>query len=87
LKTLHYPLLHALELGVRHHASASGSVSLPNTHYCALQEAAVPFAPGTKMMGCMYGPGHDELLQQDMRNTAALGVQVSATIQVGAGTG
>jgi hypothetical protein len=50
----------------------------------ALQEAAVPFAPGTKMMGCMYGPGHDELLQQDMRNTAALGVQVSATIQVGA---
>jgi hypothetical protein len=49
----------------------------------ALQEAAVPFAPGTKMLGCMYGPGHDELLQQDMRNAAALSVQVSATIQVG----
>jgi hypothetical protein len=66
-------------VGIRQQAPTT-SASHP-----ALQEAAVPFAPGTKMMGCMYGPGHDELLQQDMRNTAALGVQVSATIQVGAG--
>eukprot|EP00882_Tetradesmus_deserticola_P005064 GHRQ01005335.1.p1 GENE.GHRQ01005335.1~~GHRQ01005335.1.p1 ORF type:complete len:234 (+),score=77.69 GHRQ01005335.1:439-1140(+) len=51
-----------------------------------LKEASVPFAPGTKMVGFMYGPGHDELLQQDMHNTAALGVQTSATIQMDGNT-
>uniref|UniRef100_A0A383VLZ6 Uncharacterized protein n=1 Tax=Tetradesmus obliquus TaxID=3088 RepID=A0A383VLZ6_TETOB len=51
-----------------------------------LKEIGMPVAAGTKMMGCMYGPGHDELLQQDMHNTAALGVATSATIQVDGNT-
>jgi hypothetical protein len=61
------------------------SANIPATSfpYAVAQEAGVPVAAGTKMIGCMYGPGHDELLQLDMRNTAALGVQTSATIQVG----
>ncbi|WIA36172.1 hypothetical protein OEZ86_007516 [Tetradesmus obliquus] len=47
-----------------------------------LKEAKIPDVAATKIMSCIADPGKDEMLQRDLRNTAALGVQKSCTIKV-----
>lgn len=53
------------------------------THISAAQEAKIPDVAATKIMSCIADPGKDEMLQKDLRNTVALGVQKSCTIKVG----
>lgn len=55
----------------------------PAVYVCIMQEAGIQLGAATKMLACMYGPGHDELLQRELSTTAQLGVQTSCTIQVG----
>lgn len=47
-----------------------------------MQEAGIPLSAATKMLGCMYAPGHESILAADFAQTAALGVGTSCTIQV-----
>jgi hypothetical protein len=51
-----------------------------------LKEAGIPLAAATKMLGCMYAPGHESTLAADFAQTAALGVGTSCTIQVDGNT-
>ncbi|KAF8059432.1 hypothetical protein HT031_005237 [Scenedesmus sp. PABB004] len=67
----------------RHGVEAVGEFA--NVAAC-LKAAGIPLAAATKMLACMYGPGHDELLQAELAATAAAGVGTSCTIQVDGNT-
>lgn len=47
----------------------------------ALQEANIPLSAATKMLGCMYGPTHTEMLEADFEQTHTLGISTSCTLQ------
>eukprot|EP00879_Flechtneria_rotunda_P004508 GHRR01004763.1.p1 GENE.GHRR01004763.1~~GHRR01004763.1.p1 ORF type:complete len:241 (+),score=64.54 GHRR01004763.1:247-969(+) len=51
-----------------------------------LKEAGIPLGTAVQVLGCIVGPGHAALLQQELSHTAALGVGRSCTIQVESNT-
>jgi hypothetical protein len=48
---------------------------------CMPQESGIPLSAATKMLACMYGPSHTDLLEADFATSATLGISTSCTVQ------
>jgi hypothetical protein len=58
-------------------------VLLPLLLLLVLQLAGIPVSSASRMLGCMFGPDHQQVLDADLALTSSIGVQTSCTIQVG----